>query len=284
MVTKLNERGEMDDADLMDNYVTFLAGIFRSVRFGASSAHGVANTLRFNFFEQMGAFSRDEDSGTYRVEFAKMQEAVNALSAKILLLRDGDYEGASRFVDDGQDRPAAAGGPRSPRSRGHQLTWCSNRLVSGLANWTLLLLAQAMWAGSYVAMKVAGEAMPVGAVVVFRYALATFAYLFLIPFVGLPRLKKRDWALVAVLGVINFALTPTLQVEALRWTRAAESPCLLGWSDADGDLAGLILLSRSIRNHWGHGSGVGRRVDSVERRGDEATSNARGEFAVLGVL
>jgi hypothetical protein len=84
----------------MDNYVTFLAGIYRSVRFGASSAHGVANTLRFNFFEQMGAFSRDEASGTYRVEFDKMQEAVNALSAKILLLQgDGDYAGASQFVD-----------------------------------------------------------------------------------------------------------------------------------------------------------------------------------------
>ena len=84
----------------MDNYVTFLAGIFRSVRFGASSAHGVANTLRFNFFEQMGAFSRDAATGTYRVEFDRMQEAVNALSAKILILQgDGDYAGASLFVD-----------------------------------------------------------------------------------------------------------------------------------------------------------------------------------------
>jgi hypothetical protein len=100
MVTKLHERGEMGDADLMDNYVTFLAGIFRSVRSGASSAHGVANTLRFNFFEQMGAFSRDEASGTYRVEFDRMQEAVNALSAKILILQgDGDYAGATQFVD-----------------------------------------------------------------------------------------------------------------------------------------------------------------------------------------
>ncbi len=90
----------MGDADLMDNYVTFLAGIFRSIRFGASSAHGVANTLRFNFFEDAGAFSRDETTGTYRVEFERMQEAVNALSEKILRLQgDGDYQGASEFVD-----------------------------------------------------------------------------------------------------------------------------------------------------------------------------------------
>ncbi len=108
--------------------------------------------------------------------------------------------------------------------------------------WTLLLLAQAMWAGSYVAMKVAGEAMPVGAVVVFRYGLASFAYLFLIPFVGLPRLKKRDWALVAVLGVINFALTPTLQIESLRLTRAADVALLIGLEPIlTVILAGLIL-------------------------------------------
>ncbi len=101
MVTELHGRGEMGDGELMDNYVTFLAGIFRSVRFGASSAHGVANTLRFNFFEEMGAFSRDEDRGTYRVEFEQMRRAVDALSEKILRLQgEGDYDGASRFVDE----------------------------------------------------------------------------------------------------------------------------------------------------------------------------------------
>jgi hypothetical protein len=83
----------------MDNYVTFLAGIFRSIRFGASSAHGVANTLRFNFFAEQGAFSRDEATGTYRVNPEKMGAAVEALSAKILRLQgDGDYEGAAKFV------------------------------------------------------------------------------------------------------------------------------------------------------------------------------------------
>lgn len=101
MVTKLHERGELGDADLMDNYVTFLAGIFRSVRFGASSAHGKANMIRFNFFEEMGAFSRDEATGTYRADFEKMQEATNALSEKILRFQgDGDYEGARAFIEE----------------------------------------------------------------------------------------------------------------------------------------------------------------------------------------
>ena len=100
MVTKLHEKGELGDTELMDNYVTFLAGIFRSIRFGASSAHGVANTLRFNFFAEQGAFSRDEATGAYRVEPEKMGAAVERLSEKILRLQgDGDYEGAAAFVE-----------------------------------------------------------------------------------------------------------------------------------------------------------------------------------------
>ncbi|MCL4781556.1 MAG: hypothetical protein KJZ70_00835 [Bryobacterales bacterium] len=101
MVSELQKRGELGDADLMDYYTTFLAGIFRSVRFGAASAHGVANTLRFNFFAKMGAFSVDPATKTYRVTPGKMSEAVAALSEKILRLQgDGDYAGTLRFVDE----------------------------------------------------------------------------------------------------------------------------------------------------------------------------------------
>ncbi|HSJ65414.1 MAG TPA: hypothetical protein VK922_16090 [Gemmatimonadaceae bacterium] len=99
MVTRLHEQGELDDADLRDNYVTFLASIFRSVRFGASSAHGRANMARFNFFEERGAFSRDS-SGAYRVDFDRMREAMNALSEHILRLQGtGDYAGATAFME-----------------------------------------------------------------------------------------------------------------------------------------------------------------------------------------
>ena len=98
MVTKLHEKGELGDANLMDNYVTFLAGIFRSVRFGASSAHGRANMAAFNYFQDRGAFTRDSASNTYRVDFPKMTEAMNALSGQILRFQgDGDYAGVVAF-------------------------------------------------------------------------------------------------------------------------------------------------------------------------------------------
>jgi hypothetical protein len=84
----------------MDGYVTFLAGILRSVRWGASDAHAKANMLRFNFFEQQGAFTRDPATGRYRVEFDKMQAAMNALSEKLITVQgDGDYATAKQMTD-----------------------------------------------------------------------------------------------------------------------------------------------------------------------------------------
>jgi hypothetical protein len=95
MITELNKDGELGDADIMDYYVTFMASIFRSTRFGASSAHGKANMVRFNFFTELGAFVRDPETGKYKVDAAAMQHAMTELSRLLLTLQgDGDYEGA----------------------------------------------------------------------------------------------------------------------------------------------------------------------------------------------
>ena len=99
MVARLKAKGELGDADMTDNYVTFLAGLFRSIRFGATEAHGRANLAQFLFFQQMGAFTRDPATGTYRVDLPKMEAAMNALSEKILKLQgDGDYDGVVAFL------------------------------------------------------------------------------------------------------------------------------------------------------------------------------------------
>ena len=91
MLRQLNSQGEMGKEAIEDNYVTFLASLFRSVRFGASDAHGRANVVAFNFLEGQGAFSRGAD-GKYRVDFAKMRTASDSLSSRILVLQgNGDY-------------------------------------------------------------------------------------------------------------------------------------------------------------------------------------------------
>ncbi len=100
MITELANKGELDDDNLDDNYVTFLASIFRSVRFGAASAHGRANLMQLNFLEEKGAFSYDADSGTYEVDLETMGDAVNELAGVILKFQgDGDYEGLGEFME-----------------------------------------------------------------------------------------------------------------------------------------------------------------------------------------
>jgi hypothetical protein len=96
MIRQLSSQGEMAGR-MEDNYVTFLASLFRSIRFGAASAHGRANVVAFNFLERMGAFTRGQD-GKYRVNVEQLRAGTDELSRRILTIQgNGDYEGAGAF-------------------------------------------------------------------------------------------------------------------------------------------------------------------------------------------
>lgn len=98
MIRQLLAKDVITEGALEDYYTTFLAGIFRSVRFGASSAHGKANMVRFNYFAEQGAFTRNEQ-GLYKVNVAKMTAAIDSLSELILTLQgNGDYDGVEQLV------------------------------------------------------------------------------------------------------------------------------------------------------------------------------------------
>lgn len=100
LVTKLYEMGEISSGEVMDNYVTFFAGIFRSGRFGASSAHGRANMLTMKYFADNNAFVFQEETGTYKVNFEEMKQAVSSLLERILIIQgDGDYDAARAWIE-----------------------------------------------------------------------------------------------------------------------------------------------------------------------------------------
>jgi len=100
-ITKLYEMGELNTGTLMDNYVTYMADIFRSVRFGISNDQGVANMIRFNYFQDAGAFSYNNNSATYTVQFEEMKDAMNQLAKEILLIQGkGDYNAAKKLIDE----------------------------------------------------------------------------------------------------------------------------------------------------------------------------------------
>ncbi len=99
LVTKLYEMGEITSGEVINNYVTFFAGIFRSSRFGASSAHGKANMLSMKYFADNGAFILQEN-GYYKVNLYEMKTAVVSLVEKILTVQgNGDYEAAKAWVE-----------------------------------------------------------------------------------------------------------------------------------------------------------------------------------------
>lgn len=99
LVTKLYEMGEITSGEVMNNYVTFFAGIFRSSRFGAASAHGKANMLSLKYFADNGAFVY-QDNGFYKVNLEEMKKAVESLVGKILTVQgDGDYNTAKAWVE-----------------------------------------------------------------------------------------------------------------------------------------------------------------------------------------
>ena len=100
LVTRLAEMGEYTTTDLVDNYTTFLAGIFRSVRFGAASAHGKANMIEFYYMQEAGAFTRNEQ-GQYAIDFEKMKVAVEKLAGDILINQgNGDYEATKAWMEE----------------------------------------------------------------------------------------------------------------------------------------------------------------------------------------
>jgi hypothetical protein len=78
---------------------TYVAGLFRSARFGVHEAHGRGTVAQFNFLLEQGALALDAD-GRYRTVGARFPEAIRALLHEMLTLQaTGDYEGTKRFLE-----------------------------------------------------------------------------------------------------------------------------------------------------------------------------------------
>jgi hypothetical protein len=98
-VPLLMEKGWIPADKAKEVYTTYLAGMFRAMRFGVTEAHGLGTLIQFNYLREKGAFVHDPAAGTFRVDFAKIRDAVKDLAARFLVLEgDGDYDQVARFV------------------------------------------------------------------------------------------------------------------------------------------------------------------------------------------
>ena len=80
----LAERGALPKQRLEEYYCSFVAGIFRTVRFGTGEAHGRAEMMEFNFLVEQGAINRDPKAGRYWIDFAKIPGALATLTREVL--------------------------------------------------------------------------------------------------------------------------------------------------------------------------------------------------------
>ncbi len=98
MVTQLFQKGELSGT-LDDYYVTFVASVFRSVRFGAASAHGKANMITFNTLLNGGCIVAGKNG--YTVKVAEMKLVIEKLASELLHLQgDGDVKGVNAMLAD----------------------------------------------------------------------------------------------------------------------------------------------------------------------------------------
>lgn len=94
----LIQKGHHPESFREQVYGTFLGGFFRSVRFGAVSAHGKANAIQFNYMFEKGAITSDKD-GKYGYDAAKMPDAIKSLVHDVLMIQaKGDYAAAEAFI------------------------------------------------------------------------------------------------------------------------------------------------------------------------------------------
>ena len=96
----LIDKGVVDRSMEQQMYVTYLAGVFRSIRFGIADAHGKGMALQCNYLTDEGALEFNETTGTYSVHFGKIKDAVRKLTAEIMTIQaEGSYAKAKAMLD-----------------------------------------------------------------------------------------------------------------------------------------------------------------------------------------
>jgi hypothetical protein len=94
------DRGIIEKSMERTLYTTYLASMFRSVRFGITEAHGRGVALQFNYLTDEGAIKFNEAKGTFSVDHAKIKDSVRKLTHDLLMVEaEGNYDGAKAMLD-----------------------------------------------------------------------------------------------------------------------------------------------------------------------------------------
>jgi hypothetical protein len=103
----LMDHGALRKSRANEYYASYVAGIFRAVRFGVAEAHGRGEMMEFNYLTEKGAITRDASTGRYAIDFAKMPGAIASLAKELLEIEaTGDRARADRWFAKYDQMPA----------------------------------------------------------------------------------------------------------------------------------------------------------------------------------
>ena len=96
----LIDKGVIDKQMQRTLYTTYLASMFRSVRFGLTESHARGVAMQFNYFTDEGAIKFDERSGKFSMDESKIRDAVRKLTAELLTIEaEGSYDKANAILE-----------------------------------------------------------------------------------------------------------------------------------------------------------------------------------------
>jgi Peptidase family M49 len=94
------QRGELPVSEKQAFLATYFTGIFRATRWGTDEAHGGGAAYQYSYFKEVGAVSWNEAEGRFRIDFAKLEQAISDLTGIVVVLEgDGNYDNAKAFLD-----------------------------------------------------------------------------------------------------------------------------------------------------------------------------------------
>jgi hypothetical protein len=92
----LVDHGALAKDRLPEYYASYVAGIFRTLRFGTGEAHGRAEMMEFNYLQENGALALS--NGRYAIDYARMPAVLEQLCKHLLEMEDaGDRAGAEAW-------------------------------------------------------------------------------------------------------------------------------------------------------------------------------------------
>jgi hypothetical protein len=95
------KRGILPQAEAPQIRATYVAGLFRAMRFGTNEAHGKGAAMQYRYLRDKGAIVWDEGAKRFRIDEAKIDGAIGALVGEIVRRQGkGDYEGTKAFLDE----------------------------------------------------------------------------------------------------------------------------------------------------------------------------------------